>query len=187
MLYVRFASQALLTCVSSLRIVNTLCWPRGSFTCWVGRDPAPLHLPNTSASSTTGWSWRTQQSEQVCTSLILSVCVVDVCWKQPHTCVFIILWKEGRTFLFSDALNIFYLRLYGVRHMVKDHSDSEKGNLLPTYGLQRVLLCALPTDRITHTTAFVTPIVEHWLKWEIAQWVIILWYLLLISEVTVAN
>ena len=26
----------------------------------------------------------------------------------------------------------FYLRLYGVRHMVKDHSDSERGNLLPT-------------------------------------------------------
>ena len=25
-------------------------------------------------------------------------------------------------------LNTFYLRLYGVRHMVKDHSDSEKGN-----------------------------------------------------------
>ena len=29
--------------------------------------------------------------------------------------------------LFNDALNTFYLRLYGVRHMVKDHSDSEKG------------------------------------------------------------
>ena len=28
--------------------------------------------------------------------------------------------------LFNDALNTFYLRLYGVRHMVKDHSDSEK-------------------------------------------------------------
>ena len=26
-----------------------------------------------------------------------------------------------------------------------------------------------PTDRITHTTAFVTPVVEHWLKREIAQ------------------
>ena len=26
-----------------------------------------------------------------------------------------------------------------------------------------------PTDRITHTTAFVTPIVEHWLEREIAQ------------------
>ena len=32
--------------------------------------------------------------------------------------------KEGNV-LFNDALNTFYLRLYGVRHMVKDHSDSE--------------------------------------------------------------
>ena len=32
--------------------------------------------------------------------------------------------------LFNDALNTFYLRLYGVRHMVKDHYDSEKGNPL---------------------------------------------------------
>ena len=28
-----------------------------------------------------------------------------------------------------------------------------------------------PTDRITHTTAFVTPVVEHWLEREIAPWV----------------
>ena len=34
----------------------------------------------------------------------------------------------SRNVLFNDALNTFYLRLYGVRHMVKDHSDSEKGN-----------------------------------------------------------
>ena len=27
------------------------------------------------------------------------------------------------------------------------------------------------TDRIAHTTAFVTPVVEHWLEREIAQWV----------------
>ena len=32
-----------------------------------------------------------------------------------------------RNVLFNDALNTFYLRLYGVRHMVKDYSDSEKG------------------------------------------------------------
>ena len=32
-----------------------------------------------------------------------------------------------RNVLFNDALNTFYLWLYGVRHMVKDHSDSEKG------------------------------------------------------------
>ena len=34
--------------------------------------------------------------------------------------------KEGNV-LFNDALNTFYLRLYGVGHMVKDHSDSERG------------------------------------------------------------
>ena len=28
-----------------------------------------------------------------------------------------------------------------------------------------------PTDRITHTTAFDTPVVEHWLERGIAQWV----------------
>ena len=28
-----------------------------------------------------------------------------------------------------------------------------------------------PTDRIAHTMAFVTPVVEHWLEREIAQWV----------------
>ena len=28
-----------------------------------------------------------------------------------------------------------------------------------------------PTDRIAHTTAFVTPFVDHWLEREIAQWV----------------
>ena len=40
--------------------------------------------------------------------------------------------KEGNV-LFNDALNTFYLRLYGVRHMIKDHSDSEKGNPLPPH------------------------------------------------------
>ena len=42
--------------------------------------------------------------------------------------------KEGNV-LFNDALNTFYLRLYGVRHMVKDHSDSERRNPLPPHGL----------------------------------------------------
>ena len=28
--------------------------------------------------------------------------------------------------LFNDAFNTFYLRLYGVRHMVKDNSDNER-------------------------------------------------------------
>ena len=34
-------------------------------------------------------------------------------------------WKE-RNVLFNDALNTFDLRLYGVKHIVKDHSDSER-------------------------------------------------------------
>ena len=54
--------------------------------------------------------------------------------------------KEGNV-LFNDALNTFYLRLYGVGHMVKDHLDSERGNPLPPHGLlftitARVLLYA---------------------------------------------
>ena len=37
--------------------------------------------------------------------------------------------KEGNV-LFNNILDTFYLWLYGVRHMVKDHSDSERGNPL---------------------------------------------------------
>ena len=46
--------------------------------------------------------------------------------------------KEGRkkgNVLFNDALNKFYLQLYGVGHMVKDHSDNERGNPLPPHWL----------------------------------------------------
>ena len=59
--------------------------------------------------------------------------------------------------------------------MVKDHSDSERGNPLPPHGLLLPIsskgssICT--TDRLTHTMAFVTPVVEHWLEQEIAQWV----------------
>ena len=67
--------------------------------------------------------------------------------------------------LFNDALNTFYLRLYGVRHMVKNHSDSEREKpaaatawaTLSDYQ-QGFFYMHHPTDRITHTTAFVTPV-----------------------------
>ena len=61
-----------------------------------------------------------------------------------------------------------YLRLYGVRHMVKDDSDSEKGNPLPPH----VLFFPISkgsSHMIIHTTAFVTPVMKHWLEREIAQ------------------
>ena len=60
--------------------------------------------------------------------------------------------------------------------MVKDHSDSEKGNPLPPHRLllsnnsKWFFYMHHPTDRITHTTAFATPLVEHWLEREIGQW-----------------
>ena len=43
--------------------------------------------------------------------------------------------QEGANVVFNDAINTFYLRLYGVGHMVKDHSDSERGNPLLPHGL----------------------------------------------------
>ena len=61
--------------------------------------------------------------------------------------------------------------------MVKDHSDHEEGNPLPPHRLlfpissKGSFYMHHPTDRITQTTAFVTPVVEHWLEREIAQWV----------------
>ena len=69
--------------------------------------------------------------------------------------------KKGNV-LFNDALNTFYLGLYGIRHMVKDYSDSERGNPLPPHGL--LFYMHHPTDRIALTTAFVTIVVEHWLE-----------------------
>ena len=34
-------------------------------------------------------------------------------------------WKEGNI-LFNDALNTLYFWLYGIRDIVKDHSDTER-------------------------------------------------------------
>ena len=62
--------------------------------------------------------------------------------------------EREKNVLFNDTLNTFYLRLYGVIHIVKDHSDSEKGNSL----LPHSLLLSINSK-------------EHWLEREIAQWV----------------
>ena len=39
--------------------------------------------------------------------------------------------KEGNV-LFNDALNTFYLRLYSIGRMVKDHSDQERNYIVAT-------------------------------------------------------
>ena len=52
--------------------------------------------------------------------------------------------KEGNV-LFNDALNTFYLRLYGVGDMVKDHSDSERANPQPfAISSKGSFICAIP-------------------------------------------
>ena len=53
--------------------------------------------------------------------------------------------------------------------MVKDHSDSRHMDYSVQLAAQFFYMHH-PTDRIPHTTAFVTPVGEHWLEWEIVQW-----------------
>ena len=56
--------------------------------------------------------------------------------------------------------------------IVKDHSEG--GNpLSSTHGLlmQGIFHMHHPTDRILHDMAFVTPVVEYWLEWEMVQWI----------------
>ena len=62
--------------------------------------------------------------------------------------------------------------------MLNGYSDSQIGNPLPPlHGLlfpisgKGVFYMHHPTDRIAQSTAFVTPVVEHCLEREIAQWV----------------
>ena len=63
--------------------------------------------------------------------------------------------------LFNDTLNSFYLWLYGIRHMVKDHSDSERGNLLPPLGLLFLInskgsfICTIP--QTYHDLCYTSP------------------------------
>ena len=85
---------------------------------------------------------------------------------------------EGRKEMcfFNDAFNTFYLQVCDVGHMVKYHSDGERGNPLPpSHGLiypigkTRRLYMHHPTYGIVHTTTFVTPVVEHWLDRVTAQ------------------
>ena len=109
----------------------------------------------------------------------LTMLVQQICKNTIRVCEFNIKGmecvKEGNV-IFNDALNTFYLWLYGVRHMVKDHSDSERGNPLPQHGLlfsiksKGSFICTIPQTG-KHIPRPLLPVVEHWLEQEIAQWV----------------
>ena len=67
--------------------------------------------------------------------------------------------------LFNDTLNTFYFWLYGVKQVVKLHSDSERENLLLPHGLllpissKGSFICTIPQDSTYHSLY----LQEHWL------------------------
>ena len=99
------------------------------------REPAPCRSRSASTSmavrSSSGWPSESQaECSRMVSSFELYLVLCNHCSYHDK-----IEREKERNVLFNDALNTFYLRLYGVRHMVKDHSDSEKGNPLPPHRL----------------------------------------------------
>ena len=71
-------------------------------------------------------------------------------------------------YLTTHSTHFIYGYLASDIYMVKDHSDSERGNPVPPHGLLFLIsskgsfICIIPIDRITQPN--VTPVVEHWLE-----------------------
>ena len=71
--------------------------------------------------------------------------------------------RKERNVLFNDALNTFYLWLYSISNKAKNHLDGE---------WERKPAAVTTCDTLSDMHhPFDTPIMEHWLEWEIAQWV----------------
>ena len=90
----------------------------------------------------------------------------------------LIILYEGNV-LFNDALNTFLITVTCCRTLVRTiqtaREETRCCHMATLSNLQQgFFYMHHPTDRIIHTTAFVTPVVEHWLEGEIAQWVKIL-------------
>ena len=70
--------------------------------------------------------------EEVIFYFVLFYCIYVCMHARTYVCMYVCMYlrKEGNV-LFNDALNTFYLRLYGVRHMIK---DNERENSLPPHG-----------------------------------------------------
>ena len=54
-------------------------------------------------------------------------------------------------YLTAHSTHFLNLQLYGVKHMVKDHSNSEKGNPLPTH---RLLILINRQDSTYHSLCY---------------------------------
>ena len=71
---------------------------------------------------------------------------------------------KERNVLFNDTLNTLFTVIWRQR----GNPQLPHGLLFPISN-NGSFMCIIP-DRTTHTTAFVTPVVEHRLEQEIAQW-----------------
>ena len=85
-------------------------------------------------------------------------------------------WKKEMFYLTMNSTH-FNLRLYGVRYIIKDHSDSERNPAANTMWATlfqlaaRILLHATSHRQDSTNHGFVMPVMEHWLGRAIAQWV----------------
>ena len=92
----------------------------------------------------------------------------DHCWPTTYRGMYIHVYpsqeRRKEIIYLTTHSTHFIFRLYGVRLMVKDHSDSEKGNLLLPHGLlfpisskgSFIIYMHHSTDRITHHSLFYT-------------------------------
>ena len=67
----------------------------------------------------------------VCFEILRCVCLIRSNNLSYLFIIFVVLkifMQEGRTILFNNAFNTFYL--FGIIHILKDHSDSQRGNTL---------------------------------------------------------
>ena len=81
--------------------------------------------------------------------------------------------KEGRTFVFNDALNIFHLRFYGVGHKVKDYSDNRR---VIYSDESRLMRCSGQMD-VSENTGFIMIVKRPIVFWNIFVLVVVLsWY-----------
>ena len=71
--------------------------------------------------------------------------------------------KEGNV-LFNDALNTFYLWLLGIRHGKKPLKSTAASWATLSNQQQRFFYMHHPTDRIAHTTVFVTTVMESGMR-----------------------
>ena len=83
----------------------------------------------------------------------------------------LIMAEKKEMFYLTMHWTHFILRLYGIRHMVKDHLD--RGNPLLPHGILfpiNSMGSSHRQDSTYHRLCYT--IVEHWLEREIAQWVL---------------